>query len=97
MNANLQSVIRAALVAGGGWLVNSGYLSAEQWQSIVGAVMALGAVAWAIYSNHQTKAANAVAAVTGTPTVVPLVGVPTVANAVASPTGAADMAKANAK
>jgi uncharacterized membrane protein YjjB (DUF3815 family) len=91
---NLQSIIRAVLVAGGGWLVNSGFVSAEQWQAVVGAVMALGAVAWAIYSNRQAHAAKVVSAVVGTPVVTPLVGKPTVSNAVPTPTAAVDMAKA---
>ncbi len=93
---NVQSIIRAALVAAGGWLVNSGYVSADQLQAIVGAVMALGAVAWAIYSNRQAHAAKVVSAVVGTPVVTPLVGKPTVANAVPTATAAGDMAKAKA-
>lgn len=96
MDSNIQSIIRAVLVAAGGWLVNNGYFSAEQWQSVVGAVLALGAVAWAVYSNHQTKAANVVAAATGTPVVVPLVGVPTVADHTKTATGQADVIKAKA-
>lgn len=93
---NIQSIARALLVAAGGWAINNGYVTAAQWQSVVGAILALGAVAWAVYSNHQTRAANAVAAVTGVPTVVPLVGTPTVANAQPSPTATADLAKAKA-
>jgi len=93
---NLQSIARAILVAAGGWAINNGYVTTEQWQSAVGAILALAAVAWAIYSNRQTRAANAVAAVTGKPVVVPLVGIPTVADHAPAPTGAADMAKAKA-
>jgi hypothetical protein len=93
---NIQSIARAILVASGAWLVNNGYVSAAQWQSVVGAILALGAVAWSIYSNRQTRAANAVAAVTGNPVVVPLIGVPTVADHAPAPTGAADVAKAKA-
>lgn len=93
---NLQSIARAILTSLGGALVANGYVTAAQWQAVVGAVIALAAVAWSVYSNHQTKAANVVAAATGVPTVVPLVGTPTIANAVATPTGAADVAKAKA-
>jgi len=96
MNDNLQSVIRAILTSAAGVLVADGYLTSGQLQIVIGAVIALASVAWSIYSNKQTRAANAVAAVTGVPTVVPLVGTPTVANAQPSPTATADLAKAKA-
>jgi len=96
VNDNLQSIARAILTSAAGVLVADGYLTSAQLQVVIGAVIALASVAWSIYSNHQTRAANAVAAVTGVPTVVPLVGTPTVANAQPSPTATADLAKAKA-
>lgn len=96
MNDNLQSVIRAVLLAAGGFLVKQGIVTDAQWQNVVGALLALGAVAWAVYSNRQAKAAKVVSAVVGTPVVTPLVGKPTVANAVPTPTAAADVAKVKA-
>lgn len=97
MNDNLQSIFRAILTSAAGVLVADGYLTSGQLQMVIGAVIALASVGWSVYSNHQTKAANVVAAATGKPTVVPLVGVPTIANAVPTPTGAADVAKAKAQ
>lgn len=96
MNDNLQSILRAILTSLGGALVANGYVTSVQLQTIIGAVLALGAVAWSVYSNRQTRAANVVAAATGTPVVVPLVGVPTVANHDQTPTGRVDVAKAKA-
>jgi len=96
MNDTLQSVLRALLTSAAGVLVADGYLTSAQLQMVIGAVIALASVAWSVYSNRQTRAANAVAAVTGVPTVVPLVGTPTVANAQPSPTATADLAKAKA-
>lgn len=96
MNDNLQSIARAVLTSLGGGLVTAGYVDATQWQTIVGAIIALVSVGWSVYSNHQTRAANVVAAATGKPTIVPLVGVPTVANAVPTATGPTDVAKAKA-
>jgi hypothetical protein len=93
MNDNLQSILRAILTSLAGGLVASGYLDAAQLQVVIGAVLALFSVGWSIYSNHQTRAANVVAAATGTPIVVPLIGTPTVTNAVPTKTGAADVAK----
>lgn len=96
MNDNLQSVIRAILTSLGGALVANGYVTSAQLQSAIGAAIALAAVAWSVYSNHQTRAANAVAAVTGSPVVVPLIGVPTVADHAPAPKGPAAVAAAKA-
>jgi hypothetical protein len=48
--------IRYVLLLGGGYLINKGQVSEEQWQSIVGGLGAVFAVAWGVYVRWNTKA-----------------------------------------
>lgn len=96
MPDNLQSLIRAALNALGGYAVANGLVTDTQWTSLGGAILVLLSLAWSWYSNRQTNAAKTVSAAVGAPVVVPLVGMPTVAAHTPTPTGAADVAKAKA-
>jgi hypothetical protein len=93
---NIQSIIRAVLVASGGFLVKQGIVTDAQWQDLVGAILVVVAVAWSVYQNHQANKAKIVSAALGVPVQQPLVGVATVANAVPTATGAADVVKAKA-
>ena len=49
-------VIRHALTAAGGGLIANGAVTADQWQAIVGGVIAVLGVAWSIYQKRQAKA-----------------------------------------
>ena len=48
-------IARYALIAGGTTLVTKGTITEEQLQSVVGAVLALGAAGWGIFVKKGTK------------------------------------------
>lgn len=65
MGSNLNSVIRAIILFGGGWLVNSGYISSEQLNIGIGAVTTLVPIAWSVWSNYHADKETKLAAQTG--------------------------------
>jgi hypothetical protein len=45
----------------GGYFVNRGWITAEQWTSIAGAIVSIGTVLWAIYKGQQNAVITAAA------------------------------------
>jgi hypothetical protein len=63
-------IARYILIAGGSFLVGKGYISAENVETIVGAIGSVGAILWGIFVKAGTTAVpNAVAARSDVPTV----------------------------
>lgn len=52
-------IVRYILIAGGSFLVGKGWITAENVESIVGAIGTIGAVLWGIYVKAGTKAVPA--------------------------------------
>lgn len=52
--AMVLSLVRQALLIAGGSLVTKGYLDAETLNQAVGALLVLGASAWALYTRTRT-------------------------------------------
>lgn len=69
-------IIRYVLIAGGGFLTGKGYITAEQVQTIIGAIGSIGAVLWGLYVKAGTTAVpDATAARRDVPTVSAATGV----------------------
>lgn len=63
-------IARYILIAGGSFLVGKGYISAENVETIVGAIGSVGAILWGLFVKSGTTAVpNAVAARADVPTV----------------------------
>ena len=63
-------IARYILIAGGSFLVGKGYISAENVETIVGAIGSVGAILWGLYVKKGTTAVpNEVAARSDIPTV----------------------------
>jgi len=62
--AELLGILRAALTAGGGYLVTSGVFTSAQWQDVVGAVLIVGGALWSYIQKKQAHAALVTAAKT---------------------------------
>lgn len=63
-------IARYILIAGGGWLSGKGYITAENWETIVGAIGSVGAILWGLYVKAGTSAVpDAVAVRADVPTV----------------------------
>lgn len=71
MNADtIWQIIRYVLIAAGSFLAGKGYISAENWETIVGAAGAIFTVLWGLYVKAGTKAVpEATAARADVPTV----------------------------
>ena len=54
-NGQIIGIIRAVLAAGGGLLVQRGYVAQQTLTTIVGAVITLVAAAWSIHNNQTGK------------------------------------------
>jgi hypothetical protein len=54
-NDQLTGIIRAILAAGGGLLVQRGYVSDQTMTTIIGALITLGAAAWSVHNNRTGK------------------------------------------
>lgn len=76
MNPEIMSLLRHALTVGGGFLIAHGYVDTIGMESIIGGVMAVLAVAWAMYSKQASspEAINLAAKVITTPPPAPLLG-----------------------
>jgi hypothetical protein len=48
-------VLRHLLTFGGGYLVSNGVVSAGELETIIGAVIGLGGVAWSIYEKRKPR------------------------------------------
>ena len=77
----LTSIIRQLLLTVGGGLVTKGFLDDGTLQLVVGAVMAVGAAAWAIYTRRNN---GLVASAAGVPGVSSITAEPHIASAVPS-------------
>ena len=55
MNPNIASLIRHILTAAGGFLVAKGIASAEQISEIVGALITVAGIGWAIKKNGSSN------------------------------------------
>lgn len=63
-------ILRYLLIAGGGFLTGKGYITAENVETIVGAIGAIGTVVWGLYVKSGTSAVpDAVAQRADVPTV----------------------------
>lgn len=71
MNADtIWQLIRYALIAVGSWITSKGYLSGENWETIIGAIGMLFPIIWGLFVKSGTKAVpEAVAARADVPTV----------------------------
>lgn len=82
MNDELWTVIRYALIGGGGFLAGKGYGTAEQFTalandlpSVISGVTAVGSAIWGLYVRWNTRAVPAVtAARVDVPTINPITG-----------------------
>lgn len=64
----IQSIIRTLLTSGGAYLVTKGIINNGQLQEIIGAILALGSVAWSLWQKRESaKLAKAVAVVNASP------------------------------
>jgi hypothetical protein len=60
MNSDtIWQIVRYILIAAGTWVASKGYVSAEQWETVVGALGAIFAVAWGVFVKSGTKAVPA--------------------------------------
>lgn len=66
----ITSLIRQALLFAGGVLVSRGYVDSETMLAIVGAVLTIGASAWAIYSRRTAGLVASAAALPNTRQIV---------------------------
>lgn len=55
-------ILRYILIAGGSFLVGKGYVTAENVETVVGAIGAIGTVLWGLYVKTGTKAVPAATA-----------------------------------
>lgn len=71
MNSDtIWQIIRYGLIALGGWFTNKGYVTGDQWTTVVGAIGTLFPVAWGLFVKSGTKAVpESVAARSDVPTV----------------------------
>lgn len=71
MNADTVWVlVRYALIALGGWLTNKGFVDADTWTTVVGALGTLFVATWGIFVRWNTNAVpSSVAASPSVPTV----------------------------
>lgn len=51
--AYIGSIVRWAVGAGAGWLINKGYVTSDQTPELVGGAMALAAVVWSLLQKFQ--------------------------------------------
>ena len=58
-NDQLTGIIRAILAAGGGLLVQRGYVDNQTMTTIIGALITLGAAAWSVHNNRTGKVIGA--------------------------------------
>jgi hypothetical protein len=75
------SIIRQLLLTIGGGLVTKGYLDDGTLQLVIGAIMAVGAAAWALYTRRN---AGLIESAAGVPKVHKIVTDPTTAAAIPS-------------
>lgn len=54
MNDQLTGLVRMFLVFLGSWIVQSGWIDAAMWDTVVGSLVALIGVAWSIYNKVGT-------------------------------------------
>ena len=54
-NDQITGIIRAVLAAGGGLLVQRGYVDNQTMTTIIGAILAMGAAAWSVHNNQTGK------------------------------------------
>jgi hypothetical protein len=58
-NDQLTGIIRAILAAGGGLLVQRGYVDNQTMTTIIGALITIGAAAWSVHNNRTGKVIGA--------------------------------------
>ena len=58
-NDQLTGIIRAILAAGGGLLVQRGYVDNQTMTTIIGALITFGAAAWSVHNNRTGKVIGA--------------------------------------
>ena len=58
-NDQITGIIRAILAAGGGLLVQRGYVDNQTMTTIIGALITLGAAAWSVHNNRTGKVIGA--------------------------------------
>jgi hypothetical protein len=55
MSDEISALIRHVMTAAGGALVAGGYMTSDQWATVVGAISILAGVAWSIISKRMAK------------------------------------------
>ena len=58
-NDQITGIIRAILAAGGGLLVQRGYVDNQTMTTIIGALITIGAAAWSVHNNRTGKVIGA--------------------------------------
>ncbi len=58
----IKNVLLVLLGSAGGFFINKGWFTAEQWASLSGAVVTIGAVVWGLYKGRQAGVITTAAA-----------------------------------
>jgi hypothetical protein len=53
---SIWQIARYILIAAGGFLTGKGWISAENWETIVGAIGSVGTILWGLYVKAGTSA-----------------------------------------